>query len=310
MRWNQSIQTSGAQLLFVGSKKHPATYSDLLSVLIDRSHEIACMVYFAGAYDDGQGLSCEDILVLTNSHNIRLIVDASAQLPPRSNLYKWTHGGADIVLYSGGKGIGGPQTSGLLLGKSDLVASVAANGSPHELAIGRPMKTSKESICGLVKALEIFIQDDDADDVTHYNLVISIITDTVCDIPGISALRVVCPLPPTIQPNTIPRLYIDITVKRNASPPLDHSLKSEFYGDDLDHGDPLAIQPTTPVNILAYKLLKLQPPIAVNTSNTGIVINPQTLTVREAKIVAQGVKHVIANMVRDGILTAKVTSRL
>lgn len=309
MRWNQSIQTSGADLVFTGSPHRPATYHDLLSVLTRRSHDIACLVYFAGGYCEGQGLSFDDVRSLTASHGVRLVVDASAQLPPRSNLYRWTNGDADIVLFSGGKSIRGPQTSGILLGRTDLVACVASNGSPRELTVGRPMKTSKESICGLVRALEIFIRESDADDSARYESVISIVMNTIRGIPGISAMRVVCPSPPTVQPNDIPKLFIDLATKSSTSHSHDPS-KSEFYGDDVDHGDPLAVQPTTPIKTLAYRLLQLQPPIGVNTSDTGIIINPQMMTLDEAKIVGQGLKRVVICMVDEGMLESWVASKI
>src|SRR5207248_3778452 len=92
-----------------------------------------------------------------HSHGVPLIVDAASTLPPVSNLTRWTAIGADLVIYSGGKGIRGPQGSGLLLGRADLIRAVAANGAPNT-AIGRPCKVSKEDIVGLVTALELFLQ--------------------------------------------------------------------------------------------------------------------------------------------------------
>ena len=307
MRWNQSIQTSGAQLLFVGSTDHPATYNDLQCILNEKSCDIACMVYFAGMYYKDRSLPFKDVRELTDYYKVRLVVDAAAELPPRSNLWRWTTDGVDIVLFSGGKGVGGPQTSGILLGKADLVACVAVNGSPHELTVGRPMKTSKESICGLVRALEIFVQGSDADDEAHYKSVISIIFNIIRGTVGISGLYVVSHQPPpSIQPNTIPKLHVDLAVKQTPLFLSGNSSMADFYGNDLDHGDPLAVQPTTPINTLAYKLLQFQPPVAVNTSDTGIVINPQTLTTEEAEIVGQAVKRSVNQMVEEGILETRI----
>lgn len=308
IRWNQSIQTSGAQLLFVGSTNHPATYQNLQLALKEKSDKIACMVYFAGT---DPSLPFKQVRELTNAFNVRLVVDAAAKLPPRSNLWRWTTGGADIVLFSGGKAIGGPQTSGILLGKEDLVACVAANGSPHELTVGRPMKTSKESICGLVRALEIFVKGSDADDEEYYKSVISIIISFIQGTPGISGLHIdSLQTPSSVQPNTIPKLHVDLAVKQSSSFVASSSSKTDVYGSDLDHGDPLSIQPTTPINTLAYKLLQFRPPVAVNTSDTGIIINPQTLTKQEAEIVGQAVKQSVSEMVKDGILEVQLISKL
>ena len=81
------------------------------------------------------------------------------ELPPVSNLHKFTDMGADLVIFSGGKDIQGPQGSGLILGRKDLIKACAVNGSPN-YGIGRPMKVDKEEIVGLVKALELYVAQD------------------------------------------------------------------------------------------------------------------------------------------------------
>jgi len=82
-------------------------------------------------------------------------------LPPRENLTKFLRRGADLVSLSGGKGIRGPQSTGILAGRRDLVRAVALNASPNQ-ALGRAAKTSKEEIAGLVTALELFMAEDEA----------------------------------------------------------------------------------------------------------------------------------------------------
>ena len=96
---------------------------------------------------------------IAHAHGLPLIVDAASTLPPVGHLRRWTDTGADLVILSGGKGIRGPQNTGLLVGRADLIRAVAANGSPNS-AVGRPCKVSKEAIIGLVAALELFLQDD------------------------------------------------------------------------------------------------------------------------------------------------------
>jgi hypothetical protein len=71
---------------------------------------------------------------------VPVLVDAASRLPPVSNLWSMTHAGADCVIFSGGKAIRGPQTSGFLLGRRELIAHARANGSPNEAAVCRPMK--------------------------------------------------------------------------------------------------------------------------------------------------------------------------
>ena len=87
------------------------------------------------------------------------LVDAAAELPPRENLSKFIELGADGVAFSGGKGILGPQSTGVLCGRSDLIQAAVANGAPNQ-GVGRVAKVCKEEIAGLVTALEIFVDTD------------------------------------------------------------------------------------------------------------------------------------------------------
>ncbi|HEX2280866.1 MAG TPA: hypothetical protein VHG52_03790, partial [Thermomicrobiales bacterium] len=100
-------------------------------------------------------------------HNIPVIVDAASTLPPVDHLRRWIRWGADLVIYSGGKGIRGPQDSGLLAGRADLIEAARANGSPNR-AVGRAAKVSKEAMAGLAVALDRFMtHDHDADFAEH-----------------------------------------------------------------------------------------------------------------------------------------------
>ena len=89
------------------------------------------------------------------------MVDAAAQLPPRANLKEIVELGADLVVFSGGKGMRGPQATGLVLGKPELVAAARLNGSPQS-AVGRGMKVGKEEIMGLLAAVELYLAQDEA----------------------------------------------------------------------------------------------------------------------------------------------------
>jgi L-seryl-tRNA(Ser) seleniumtransferase len=88
-----------------------------------------------------------------------VIVDAASTLPPVDHLRRWIRWGADLVIYSGGKGLRGPQDSGLLAGRRDLIAAAKANGSPHA-GVGRGMKVSKEAMAGLWAAIDLFLETD------------------------------------------------------------------------------------------------------------------------------------------------------
>ena len=96
------------------------------------------------------------------SQCVPVIVDAADQVPPVANLWKFTRDmGADLAVFSGGKGLGGPQSSGLVLGRADLIRSCRANGGPYQ-SIGRPAKVGKEELAGLLAAVETAVTKDEA----------------------------------------------------------------------------------------------------------------------------------------------------
>ena len=104
---------------------------------------------------------------IAHRHGLPVIVDSASMLPPVDHLKRWIRQGADLVIYSGGKGIRGPQDSGLLAGRADLIAAARLNGPPHA-SVGRGMKTSKEAMVGLWVALNAFLEHDhEADYAAH-----------------------------------------------------------------------------------------------------------------------------------------------
>jgi L-seryl-tRNA(Ser) seleniumtransferase len=108
-------------------------------------------------------ISREDWIRVAHRHGVPCFNDAAADIPPISNLWNYTQMGFDLVTFSGGKGLRGPQCTGLLLGRKDLIAAAKLNNSPNSNTIGRGMKVAKEEIVGLVAAVDWFLaQDDDA----------------------------------------------------------------------------------------------------------------------------------------------------
>jgi len=86
--------------------------------------------------------------------------DAAADTPPVSHLWDYAKMGYDLVTFSGGKAMRGPQCAGLLIGRKDLVAYALLNNSPHEDTLGRSQKVGKEEIIGMVKALELYLKEN------------------------------------------------------------------------------------------------------------------------------------------------------
>src|SRR5208282_1581175 len=97
---------------------------------------------------------------LAKENNIPTFIDAAADTPPVSHLWDYVTMGYDLIAFSGGKAIRGPQCAGLLLGRKDLVAYALLNNSPYEDTLGRSQKVGKEEIVGMVKALESYLKED------------------------------------------------------------------------------------------------------------------------------------------------------
>jgi L-seryl-tRNA(Ser) seleniumtransferase len=115
-------------------------------------------------FNAGQGgrISREDWIRVAHQRGVPCFNDAAADVPPISNLWNYTQMGFDLVTFSGGKGLRGPQCTGLLLGRKDLIEAAKLNNSPHSNTVGRGMKVAKEEIVGLVAAVDWFLAQDDA----------------------------------------------------------------------------------------------------------------------------------------------------
>ncbi|MBI1774658.1 MAG: aminotransferase class V-fold PLP-dependent enzyme [Proteobacteria bacterium] len=116
------------------------------------------MVCVLGVNEAGSRLRLEEIVKLARPRGIPVLVDAASEHISRPD--PWLTRGANMVIYSGGKFLRGPQTTGLLLGDKDIVRAAWANASPHQ-AFGRPMKVSKEDVIGILTAVEIWFGERD-----------------------------------------------------------------------------------------------------------------------------------------------------
>src|ERR1700694_530705 len=123
--------------------------------------EKTVMTNFFNAAEGGE-ISREDWIRVAHRHGVPCFNDAAADVPPISNLWNYTQMGFDLVTFSGGKGIRGPQNAGLLLGRKDLIAAAVPHFSPNSDSVGRGMKVAKEQIVGMVAALDWFVAQSDA----------------------------------------------------------------------------------------------------------------------------------------------------
>src|SRR6476661_4243394 len=123
-------------------------------------NERTVMTHFFNAGEEH--ISREDWVRVAHKHGVPCFNDAAADVPPISNLWNYTQMGFDLVTFSGGKGLRGPQCTGLLLGRKDLIEAARKNNSPNSNTVGRGMKVAKEEIVGLVAAVDWFLEQDDA----------------------------------------------------------------------------------------------------------------------------------------------------
>jgi D-glucosaminate-6-phosphate ammonia-lyase len=119
----------------------------------------AMMIFYNNNNPEGQ-IRDEEFAQLGKKHGVPTFNDAAADVPPVENLWKYTKMGFDLVTFSGGKGIRGPQSAGLLLGRKDLIAAARLNAPPNGNTVGRGMKVNKEEMIGMLAALELYLDKD------------------------------------------------------------------------------------------------------------------------------------------------------
>jgi uncharacterized pyridoxal phosphate-dependent enzyme len=155
IHYDQAVRLSGARFVEVGFRDWSAI-EDVASAMGD---DTAAVLYVAKFANSSGSVPLADVIALARSRSVPVIVDAADELPPRSNLNRFVEVGADMVCFSGGKDLRGPQPSGLVVGKKNWIEACAINNCPN-YGVGRPMKVAKETIAGLVRAVELYVQQD------------------------------------------------------------------------------------------------------------------------------------------------------
>jgi L-seryl-tRNA(Ser) seleniumtransferase len=153
--YDAAIELAGGQLLEIGSEAG-TTEADLADAM---GPGTAGILYVAGAHLAAGALPLEAVVRVAARSDVPVIVDAAAQLPPPENLWNFSSVGADLVLFSGGKGLRGPASTGLVLGRRRYVERMERNAAPRQ-RIGRPMKVGKEDLIGILAAVEWYLRQD------------------------------------------------------------------------------------------------------------------------------------------------------
>jgi uncharacterized pyridoxal phosphate-dependent enzyme len=148
--FDHQLRNTGIKLVVIESR------DELRQAVNDRT----AMMHFSNfANAEGQ-IKVDEWVKLAREYKIPCMNDAAADTPPVSHLWDYANMGYDLITFSGGKAMRGPQCAGLLIGKKELVANAFLNNSPHEDTIGRSQKVGKEEIVGMVKALELYLNED------------------------------------------------------------------------------------------------------------------------------------------------------
>ena len=179
--YDQCYRAAGGTLVSVGDGKGAKAWQVEAAI----NQRTAALVHLVSPFSSTRALPVEEMAEIAHSHDVPLLVDAASTVPPRSNLRRFIAAGADMVQYSGGKGIRGPQGTGILCGRADLIEAAYANASPHPF-IGRGMKVAKEEIVGLVTALGVFLDQDEEAENRRYREMSQTVVDALIEVPGIT----------------------------------------------------------------------------------------------------------------------------
>ncbi len=257
-----AVRMAGVRLVEIGESRAAHGHTDpaeLEAALTDRT---AAMFYFPRGIEERGEIPLESAVALCRPRGIPVIVDAAAQIPPRSNLWSFTERGADAVIFSGGKGLRGPQSTGLILGRRDFVSACAYQGAPSPF-IGRGMKVGKEELCGILAAVRWCLEQDEEAESAFYEGVVQLVLDAFREHPGVTARRI---WPSEAgQPLARAELELDEARLGRTRDQIIRALREGTPSVDLAGGP-----------------------------GATLVVNPQTLTADEPAVVVRRLREVLA----------------
>jgi len=204
VRIRQLPDTTGMRSTFVVHRNHRHGYDQALRVAGGTLVEIeadageleravsapgVAGVFYTFAWNlHGEVLPLPQVAEIAHAHGVPVLVDAAAEVPPVENLWRFVKEGADMVAFSGGKALRGPQSTGLILGRAGLIEACRLNDCPNH-SIGRSMKTGKEDIAGLLKAVELYVERDHHAESLVWDRRVARVLETLEGLPGVQARR-------------------------------------------------------------------------------------------------------------------------
>ena len=271
--YDHALRAAGARIIEIGFIHSTFTY-ELENTINDKT----AAIFFLASQCSGS-LPLEVVTETAHRHQIPVIVDAAAELPPPNNLKNFISQGADLVAFSGGKHLHGPQSSGFLCGKKDLILSASLQlqdmdvspktwvyrdlieqgrlaGPPHH-GIGRGFKVGKEEIVGLLTALQIYPNRDFERELNTWALRIREIVDGLDAVKGVKASYIF----PTETGRPVPAAHI--WIDRAAT-----GLSAEDVINQLEAGDPIIAA----YENMAYRDFIVIFPEALRDGDPGVIV--------------------------------------
>ena len=182
--YDQAIRLTGAKLIELDDTD--GIPAEAMRAAIGKN--TVAVFYLGKNFRNKNSVPLELVVAIAHSAGVPVIVDAASECPPISTLTRFTKEGADLVIFSGGKSLQGPQSTGLLIGRKDLIKACALNGTPFA-TVGRPMKVSREEILAFIKALEIYLNRDHEADAISWEEKVRYIEGALSGIPNITLSR-------------------------------------------------------------------------------------------------------------------------
>ena len=259
--YSQAFLSGGARFALVGDEKGNFTVQQIEDAITDRTVAIAYVFYITRS----NLKTLREIIAVGKKHGIPVVVDAAAELPPIENLTRIITWGADLVAFSGGKDIMGPQNTGILCGRKDLIESAFAQSCPHH-AVGRPMKVSKEALVASVTALRRYASLDQAALVQEREKLVKYWIEALADVPHVTVERVV-PDPE----------------------------KDEYFAQGWPRARVVLEEETLGLTAkeVAQALKEGNPAVYVGTGKGDIVLNPHCIQEGEEVIVAEKLRDIL-----------------
>jgi uncharacterized pyridoxal phosphate-dependent enzyme len=254
--YDHAVRMVGVKMVEIGTATHTDP-SELVAAISDKT---AAFIWFQGGMTGHGDFPLEKVIEICAARDVPVLVDGAAQLPPVENLWAFTQKGATCAIFSGGKELHGPQSSGLVVGRKWLIEAMRPNGNPNA-NIGRPMKVGKEEMVGLLAAVKRYVALDHAARRERDERVVTEWCAALNGLPGVRARRSF----PNEAGQPSPRCEVILDGAR---------LTRDALVQALSDGTP------------GIAVAKAEP--------SGIFLNPMTLTDEEAHVVGARVEELLA----------------